>query len=40
MDDFKGLDIDEIQPKRPKKVNGKKKGNLTELELTKIFCKI
>lgn len=25
MDDFKGLDIDEIQPKRPNKVNGKKK---------------
>jgi hypothetical protein len=37
MDDFKGLDIDEIQPKRPNKVNGKKKGNRTELELTKIL---
>lgn len=37
IDDFKGLDIDEIQPKRPKKLNGKKKGNRTELELTKIL---
>jgi hypothetical protein len=36
-DDFKGLDIDEIQPKRPKKLNGKKKGNRIELELTKIL---
>ena len=36
-DDFKGLDIDEIQPKRLKKLNGKKKGNRIELELTKIL---
>ncbi len=35
--DFSGLDIDEIVPKKPKKVNGKKKGNRTELELTKIL---
>lgn len=35
--DFSGLDIDEILPKKPKKVNGKKKGNRTELELTKIL---
>lgn len=36
-DDFSGLDVDEIQPKKSKKVNGKKKGNRTELELTKIL---
>ena len=36
-DDFSGLDVDEIQSKKSKKVNGKKKGNRTELELTKIL---
>lgn len=35
--DFSGLDIEDIQPRKPKKVNGKKKGNRTELELTKIL---
>jgi hypothetical protein len=37
IDEFSGLDIDGIQPKKSKKVNGKKKGNRTELELTKIL---
>ena len=37
IDPFSGLDIDEIIPKKSKKVNGKKKGNRTELELTKIL---
>lgn len=35
--DFSGLDIDDIVPKKSKKTNGKKKGNRTELELTKIL---
>jgi hypothetical protein len=35
FDDFVNEDI--LKPKKPKKVNGKKKGNRTELDLTKLL---
>ena len=37
FEDFEDFVLDDLSTKKKKKINGKRKGNRTELDLTKVF---